>query len=431
MSELSITIVIINVILALLFSLGAAPILVWIERRVAGLIQDRLGPNRCHIAGVRLGGLVQSLADMLKLVFKEDFKAKAIQEKFLFSFAPVIVFASAFLSFMVIPFADDLVLSGQRFIMQGLPFDLGVLWFLALAGLSVYGIMIGGWASRNKYALLGSMRAGAQVISYEAAMSLSLVSVLITYGSVDLGAIARYQGTLLGGIIPAWGIILQPLAALIFIVTAFAETNRTPFDLAEGESEIVGGFHTEYSAMRFGLFFVGEYVAMSASSALIVTLFLGSYHLPYLDTRTLQTSMEIILPFLIFFVPIISFLFVGWIRKHNRWVVPGDCRNRESAWLIKGIVGFNIVLVIALGALWMSGVTQASANIATAVIQIVTFGIKLMVMNVVFVWVRWTLPRFRYDQLQRLGWQVLMPLAIANLVLTATLIVIKGAFYGN
>ena len=158
MNTLSITVVTINVVLALLFSLGGAPILVWIERRVAGLIQDRLGPNRCHINGIRLGGLIQSFADMLKLVFKEDFKAKAIQEGFFFSLAPVIVFASAFLSFMVMPFADDLLINGERFIMQGLPMDLGILWFLALAGLSVYGIMLGGWSSHNKYSLLGAMR---------------------------------------------------------------------------------------------------------------------------------------------------------------------------------------------------------------------------------------------------------------------------------
>ena len=144
MSSLSVFVVILNVVLALLFSLGLAPILVWVERRVAGLIQDRLGPNRCHINGIRLGGLVQSLADMLKLVFKEDFQPKAIQESFFFSLAPVIVFVSAFLSFMVMPFADDLIINGERFIMQGLPTDLGILWFLALAGLSVYGIMLGG-----------------------------------------------------------------------------------------------------------------------------------------------------------------------------------------------------------------------------------------------------------------------------------------------
>lgn len=427
MNGLSIVIIVINVVLALLFSLGAAPILVWIERRVAGLIQDRLGPNRCHIGGVRLGGLVQSFADMLKLVFKEDFKAKAIQEGFLFSLAPVIVFVSAFLSFMVMPFADDLVIGTQRFMMQGLPMDLGILWFLALAGLSVYGIMIGGWASRNKYSLLGSMRAGAQVISYEAAMGLSLISVLITYGSIHLGDIVRYQGELLWGVIPAWGILLQPLAALIFIVTAFAEANRTPFDLAEGESEIVGGFHTEYSAMRFGLFFVGEYVAMSASSALIVTLFLGGYHVPFLNTNALHAHMPYVLGALMVLLPLGSAYFIGWMKKHNRWLRAADCRNRETRWLIKWVVGLNIVIIASLGVLLISGLTQTSVHIATAVIQIITFSIKLLFMNFVFVWVRWTLPRFRYDQLQMLGWKVLMPLAIANIVVTAAFIVVKGA----
>ncbi|QIR76425.1 NADH-quinone oxidoreductase subunit H [Sulfurospirillum diekertiae] len=426
MSNLSISIVIINIILALLFSLGAAPILVWIERRVAGLIQDRLGPNRCHINGIRLGGLIQSFADMLKLVFKEDFQAKAIKERFFFSLAPVIVFSSAFLSFMVMPFADDLVINGERFIMQGLPIDLGILWFLAFAGLSVYGIMLGGWSSRNKYSLLGAMRAGAQVISYEAAMGLSVVSLLITYGSVHLGDIVAYQGELLFGFIPAWGILVQPLAALIFIVTAFAEANRTPFDLAEGESEIVGGYHTEYSAMRFGLFFVGEYVAMSASSALIVTLFLGGYHLPYLNTQTLQSFMPWILMFVILALPVASFYTMRWIQKHNRWHKAGDVRNRESAFLQKGLIGVNVLFIAGLGALLLLGLTQTSTNVATAVIQIATFALKLLLMNFVFVWVRWTLPRFRYDQLQTLGWKVLMPLAIFNIIVTATIVVIKG-----
>ncbi|AHJ11784.1 complex I subunit 1/NuoH family protein [Sulfurospirillum multivorans] len=425
MSTLSVFVVILNVILALLFSLGLAPILVWVERRVAGLIQDRLGPNRCHINGIRLGGLVQSLADMLKLVFKEDFQAKAIQENFFFSLAPVIVFVSAFLSFMVMPFADDLIINGERFIMQGLPTDLGILWFLALAGLSVYGIMLGGWASRSKYSLLGAMRAGAQVISYEAAMGLSVVSLLITYGSIHLGDIVAYQGELLLGFIPAWGIVVQPLAALIFIVTAFAEANRTPFDLAEGESEIVGGYHTEYSAMRFGLFFVGEYVAMSASSALIVTLFLGGYHLPYLNTQTLQTTMPYVLGFIILALPLGSFYAMRWIKKHNRWYLKSDVRNTESAVLQKGLIGFNVLVIAGLGALLYLGLTPTSTNVVTAVIQISTFAVKLLFMNFVFVWVRWTLPRFRYDQLQTLGWKVLMPLAIANIVVSAIIIVVK------
>lgn len=426
MNGVLISVVIINIVLSLLFSLGAAPILVWIERRVAGLIQDRLGPNRCHIKGFRLGGLIQSFADMLKLVFKEDFQAKSIKQGFFFSLAPVIVFASAFLTFMVMPFADDLVIGEQRFRMQGLPIDLGVLWFLAFAGLSVYGIMIGGWASNNKYSLLGAMRSGAQVVSYEAAMGLSLVSVLISYGSIDLVQIVNVQGQTVWGFIPAWGIVLQPLAGLIFIVTAFAEANRTPFDIAEGESEIVGGFHTEYSAMRFGLFFVGEYVAMSASSALIVTLFLGGYHLPYLNTQTLQTHMELFIAVVMVGVPVMSLLFARWIKRNNRFQAKEDIRNRESGVLLRGLVLVNILIVLGLGLVLLLGLSQTGANIATAIVQVVTFAVKLLFMNFVFVWVRWTLPRFRYDQLQDLGWKVLMPLAIANIFITATVVVVFG-----
>ena len=426
MNSVLVSVVIINVILALLFSLGAAPILVWMERRVAGLIQDRLGPNRCHIKGFRLGGLIQSFADMLKLVFKEDFQSKSIKQGFFFSLAPVIVFASAFLTFMVMPFADTLMIGAQEFRMQGLPIDLGVLWFLAFAGLSVYGIMMGGWASNNKYSLLGSVRAAAQVISYEAAMGLSLVSVLITYGSIDLVKIVNFQGDTFLGIVPMWGIVLQPLAGLIFIVTAFAEANRTPFDIAEGESEIVGGFHTEYSAMRFGLFFVGEYVAMSASSALIVTLFFGGYHLPYLNSHTLQTHMELFLGAFMIALPLLSFFFVRWMVRNNPFQAKADIRNRESAVLIKGIALLNALVLVFLGALLFFGLSQTEANIATAVVQIATFAFKLLLMNFVFVWVRWTLPRFRYDQLQDLGWKVLMPLAIANIFITATVVVVFG-----
>lgn len=426
MNTLVVIIVIINIILALLFSLGAAPILVWMERRVAGLIQDRLGPNRCHIKGFRLGGLIQSFADMLKLVFKEDFQSKSIKQSFFFSLAPVIVFVSAFLTFMVMPFADNLTLGNQHFRMQGLPIDLGVLWFLAFAGLSVYGIMIGGWASNNKYSLLGSVRAAAQVISYEAAMGLSLVSILITYGSIDLVEIVNFQGRTFLGILPMWGIFLQPIAGLIFIVTAFAEANRTPFDIAEGESEIVGGFHTEYSAMRFGLFFVGEYVAMSASSALIVTLFFGGYHLPYMSSQFLQTHMEFFLMAIIIALPLFSFLFVRWIIHNNHFQANPDIRNRESAILIKGIGILNGLILAFLGMLLYFGLSQTGAHIATTIIQIITFAFKLILMNFVFIWVRWTLPRFRYDQLQNLGWKVLMPLSIANIFITATIVVVFG-----
>ena len=423
MNIILIIVIVVNIIIALLFSLGAAPILVWVERRVAGFIQDRLGPNRCNIAGFRLGGLIQSFADMLKLVFKEDFRAKAIKEKFVFSVAPVIVFASAFLSYMVMPFADDLVIGSQTFVMQGLPINLGVLWFLAFAGLSIYGIILGGWASNNKYSLLGSIRAGAQVISYEASMTLALISLLITYGSINLVDIVNFQGKLLFGFIPAWGVVMQPLAAIIFIVTAFAEANRTPFDIAEGESEIVGGYHTEYSAMKFGLFFVGEYVAMSASSALIVTLFFGGYNLPWLGTATLKEHFGVIMWVIVVALPILSFLFGRWIVKNNVWPKANDIRNKETKWLLRMMVLINIVIIAILAYFLYSGIGVTGTNIAVAVIQVATFAIKLLLMNFVFVWVRWTLPRFRYDQLQNLGWKVLLPLSIANIFLTALVVV--------
>ena len=427
MNIILISVVIVNIILALLFSLGAAPILVWVERRVAGFIQDRLGPNRCNIAGFRLGGLIQSFADMLKLVFKEDFRAGNIKERFIFRIAPVIVFVSAFLSFMVMPFADDLVIGTQTFIMQGLPLDFGVLWFLALAGLSVYGIILGGWSSNNKYSLLGSVRAGAQVISYEVSMTLALVSLLITYGSIHLVDIVNFQSGLIFGFIPAWGIIMQPVAAIIFIITSFAEANRTPFDIAEGESEIVGGYHTEYSAMKFGLFFVGEYVAMSASSALMVTLFFGGYNIPWVGTDTLKEHFDIVMIAIIVLLPLLSYKFGGWILKNNVWPKADDKRNNESKWLIRVLVMMNIFVVFLLGSFLFFGVSATTTNIAVAIIQVATFAIKLLLMNFVFVWVRWTLPRFRYDQLQDLGWKVLLPISIANIFVTAIVIVAFGA----
>ncbi|MBE0492440.1 MAG: NADH-quinone oxidoreductase subunit H [Sulfurospirillum sp.] len=420
---LSVSVVSINILIALLFSLGAAPILVWIERRVAGFIQDRLGPNRCNIKGIRLGGLIQSFADMLKLVFKEDYKPSSIKEGFLFSLSPVIVFVCSYLTFLVIPFADDLHIGSETFMMQALPLEFGLLWFLAFAGLSVYGIIIGGWASNNKYSLLGAIRAAAQVISYEASMGLSLVSVLIIYGTINLGNMVDYQGQLLFGFIPAWGIVLQPVAALLFVVTAFAETNRTPFDIAEGESEIVGGFHTEYSAMRFGLFFVGEYVAMSASSALIVTLFLGGYHIPWLNTAALQAHVNVIFVAIMILLPFGSYYFARWITKNNRWPQVGDIRNKEAAWLKKILLIVNILVVTLLGSFLLFGLSDDGVNISVAALQIITFAFKLLLVNFFFVWVRWTLPRFRYDQLQDLGWKVLLPLALANIFFTALFVV--------
>ncbi|WP_294961082.1 complex I subunit 1 family protein [Sulfurimonas sp.] len=422
----TVSIVIINIVIAIILSLAFVPILVWMERRVAGFIQDRLGPNRCHIGGMRLGGLVQSFADMLKLVFKEDYRPDSIKEKLLFTLSPAIVFATSFLTFMVIPFSDDLTIGAKTYMMQALPIDLGILWILAFAGLSVYGIILGGWASNNKYSLLGGVRAAAQVISYEATMGLSIISILIVYGSVNLGDMVRFQGELLWGFIPAWGVILQPVSAILFIITAFAETNRAPFDIAEGESEIVGGFHTEYSAMRFGLFFVGEYVAMSAASALIVTLFFGGYQIPWLNTEALKDNIQTVLISTIVIMPIISFFFARWIKRNNVWPVKDDPRAKETGRLLKVLIFINVLIVLSLALILAFGISSNGVNISVALIQFITFVAKLIVMNFFFILVRWTLVRFRYDQVQDLGWKILLPISIANIFVTAIFVVAFG-----
>lgn len=417
----------VNILLAGFLCVGVTPITVWWERRVSGFIQDRSGPNRCSVAGIRLGGLIQSIADSIKLLFKEDFMPSYIKYKSLYTLAPVILFLCSFFMFAVIPFADNLVIDDQSYMMQAIPTQLGIMWFLAYAGLSVYGIIMGGYASDNKYALLGSIRASAQVISYEAAMGLSLISMLITYGSIHLNDMVTFQGELLFGFIPAWGIILQPLAALIFIVTAFAETNRAPFDIAEGESEIVSGYHTEYSAMRFGLFQVGEYAALSASSAIIVTLFFGGYHIPWMNTQAIQNNIYPTLSIIALALLVLTFLFTQWIQRNNQWINKKDARSKEtkiliiSFWILSSMIAFTLLLLVTTG-LGTNGI-----NIATTVIQIGTFLIKFFLMNFVFIWIRWTLLRFRYDQLQMLGWKVLLPLALLNIFITATFVVLIGS----
>ncbi len=427
MSTVSISVVIFNILVAFIASLGLVPVLVWMERRVAGFIQDRLGPNRCHVGGFRLGGLIQSIADAVKLVFKEDYRAGGIKEKMLFTLAPVIVFATSFLSFMVIPFADDLVIDGKTYIMQALPIDFGLLWILAFTGLGVYGLMIAGWASNNKFSLMGGIRAAAQVISYEAVMSLSLISMAILYGSIHFGDMVRFQGELLWGFIPAWGVILQPVAALLFIITAFAETNRAPFDIAEGESEIVGGFHTEYSAMGFGLFFVGEYIAMITASSMMITLFFGGYEIPWLNTAELKESIDMVVVAIMVLFPLMSYFLGRWIKRNNVWEDRSDSRSKESKWLIYALIGINVIVVLALVGMLISGFTAESTSVAVVLIQVITFIVKLVIVNFFFIWVRWTLVRFRYDQLQNLAWRVLLPIAIANVFVTGIFVVVLGA----
>ncbi len=426
MSTASIVVIIVNILLAVVLAVGLTPVFVWWERRVAGFIQDRTGPNRCNIGPMRLGGLIQSIADMLKLVFKEDFTPSHIKHTFFFTIAPGIVFICYFLTFAVIPFADDIVIDGVSHPMQAMPMQLGMMWFLAFAGLSVYGIILGGYASNSKYGFLSAIRSSAQVISYEASMALALISMLLTYGTIHLGDMVDIQGGLLFGFIPAWGVFMQPLAALIFIVCIFAETNRTPFDIAEGESEIVAGYHTEYSAMRFGLFQVSEFAAMAGASAIIVTLFFGGYNIPWLDTATLKANIDIVMIVIMVLVPLKVFVLTKWMKKNNRWEDENDIRARETKILIPAFWTIAGLTVAALGLLLVSGLGANGASIAVAVIQIGTFLVKFFMMVLVFMWVRWTLLRFRYDQLQMLGWKILLPLALFNIFVTASVIVFLG-----
>ncbi len=425
MSALDIFLVIIRIAFGAFVPLSFVAVLVWMERRGAGYFQDRSGPNRCHVMGFRAAGLIQNIADAVKLIFKEDVVPGHIKHKFYFILAPSLVFITAILSFAVVPFADTLLIGDNSYIMQAIPMDLGILWFMAVVGFGVYGIILAGWSSHNKYGVLGGLRAAAQVISYEIPMGLAIVSLLTVYSTVNLSEMAEFQGQLLFGFIPMWGVFLQPLGVIIFIIAAFAETNRTPFDLAEGESEIVAGFHVEYSSMKFALFFMGEYVAMFASSALIVTLYFGSYQIPWFTTETLVNHSKPVVFMLMLAIPAAAYYFVAWMKRSNlsHYDRPNDPRIREANVYAKLIWSLVIILeVIFVGFLIFSS-GGAGSRILVALLQMGCFLFKTFLMCFVYIWVRWTLPRFRYDQLQKLGWQKLLPLALLNIFITSAVVV--------
>ncbi|ADW18204.1 NADH dehydrogenase subunit H [Desulfobulbus propionicus DSM 2032] len=425
MSQLDILLLVLRVAFGAFVPLCFIAVLVWMERRGAAFFQDRSGPNRANILGFRAGGLVQNLADAVKLITKEDVIPDHVKHKFYFVLAPVIVFFIALVSFAAIPFADALVINGKEYIMQAIPTDLGILWFLALAGFSVYGIILAGWSSHNKYGILGGLRAAAQVISYEIPMGLAIISLLIVYGTVSLTEMAQLQGQLLFGFIPMWGVVLQPLGAVIFIVAAFAETNRTPFDLAEGESELVAGFHVEYSSMKFGMFFMGEYVALFTSSAIIVTLFFGGFQIPWFATETLVNHARPVTVLMMLLLPVFAKVFAMWISKNNRshYDRVDDPRVREAQIYIKGLWGLVAAIEIVLFIYLITVSGGVADRILVTILQIITFLVKTTLMCFVYVWVRWTLPRFRYDQLQKLGWQTLLPLSLLNIFVTSAIVV--------
>lgn len=315
------------------------------ERKIAAFLQDRVGPNR---AGP--GGILQPLADGVKMFLKEEI-IPTQSNKFLFIAGPSLAILTACIGSAVIPWGQDIQLFGKTIALQATDINVGILYIFGVVSLGVYGIMIGGWASNNKFSLMGAIRAASQNISYEIPMGLSIIALLLVTNSLSLKDIAEQQHGF------QWNVFYQPLGFLIFLVCAFAETNRTPFDLPECETELVGGYHTEYSSMKLGFFLFAEYINMFVSSAVMATLYFGGYNYPGMDymNNLLGPTFGPLLGMAVLFLKIFAFIFF-------------------------------------------------------------------------FMWVRWTIPRFRYDQLMNLGWKILIPLAIANIVLTGIVTALVNGF---
>ncbi len=323
--------------------LGAVAYLIYVERKVAAFAQDRIGPNR---AGREFGipfGLLQPLADGAKMLLKEGVVPRYVNKP-LYMLAPLIAIIAALVAFAVIPFGPVWSDDWQNWSFQIAPgVDIGILYIFAISSLAVYGVILAGWASNNKYSFIGALRSSAQLISYEIPLGLSILGVVLAMSTLDLNAMINWQDH------HVWGFFISPVGFLIFLISSFAETNRLPFDLPESEQELVGGFHTEYSGMKFGMFFLGEYVHVINMSFMTVILFFGGWDLPFFLSQE-QTG---------FFIALVK------------------C----------GVILF-----------------------------------KVAVMILIIMWVRWTLPRFRYDQLMDLAWKSLIPLALINLVATAIIV---------
>lgn len=328
--------------------LQVPPVMLLVERRIPALMQRRKGPNRVGLFGFRIYGVLQALADTIKLIFKEEVVPTGAQKAF-YHLAPVFSVFPAFLIAMAIPYGPDIQAFGHTIPLSVVRVDVGFLFILAISSLAVYGVTIAGWASNNKYALLGSLRASAQMISYEIPLGMSLIPIVLIYGSLDLNKIVEAQTN-----VWTWGIFLSPISFVLFLIAMFAETNRTPFDLSEAEGELVAGFHTEYNSTKFAAFFLGEYVSMFVLSCLASTVFLGGWQVPFFDVRNLDQL-------------------VGF---------PG----------VGAVIGFSSLLLKAAFFMWL------------------------------YVWVRWTIPRFRYDQLMGLGWKYMIPLGLLNVVATAVVL---------
>jgi NADH-quinone oxidoreductase subunit H len=416
----------VKIVFMFLLIMGMVPALIWAERKGAAYIQDRTGPNRASIAGVRLAGLVHPIADVLKLVFKEDI-APTNRHRALYSLAPWLVMTIAVSTYAVIPFGDYLEVGGKRFPLVVADLQVGLLYVLAVASLGTYGIVLGGWAANNKFTFLGGIRATAQMISYEISMGLAIMGLMLVFGTLRLTDIVAGQGGLLFGFLPMWGVVLQPLGFVLFITSVYAETNRNPFDLPEGESEIVAGYHLEYSSLKFALFFMAEYCHMVVGAAMISALYFGGYQIPWLPRPKLEQYAGLLLVIVLGAVILLSLWFaVLFLRRVQREKGKfGDARDREP------VLGAGLWLFMAAAAAgafllrpWEIG--PAGASVAATLLQVGAFVGKVVFFAWLFIWVRWTLPRFRYDQLMRLGWKTMLPLGLANLVVTALVVALVG-----
>jgi len=407
------------------FALTLLPVLIWFERKGAAFMQDRAGPNRAAVAGIRLAGFIHNIADVVKLLMKEMMIPPHVNRLY-FMIAPFIGFTFILAAFAVIPWADTLFVGGRHISMQVSTLNSGILYILAITSLNVYGIVLAGWSSNNKFALMGGLRSSAQMISYEIPLGLSVVGIFMVFQSVELNTIVRGQGDLLFGFLPKWGVFVQPLGCILFIVAAFAETNRNPFDLPEGESEIVAGYHVEYSGMRFALFYMGEYVAIVLSSAMITTLYFGGWQVPYLTTEQLVAHAPAVLQVLLGVGGLGALVFAFFMFVFARRVKGafGDLREHEGT--VLGVFNLVVGVVMLFFFVRSLGATlpEWGAHTVATVAQVSAFAIKTLFFCWFFIWVRWSLPRFRYDQLMRLGWKQMIPLAFVNIFATGLVILL-------
>jgi NADH-quinone oxidoreductase subunit H len=427
MDELTVSIINIAIMAAVmwLIPLQILPVLIWLERKGSAIIQDRIGPNRASIFGVRLFGIIHSLADVIKLFMKEDITPSTVR-RFYYYLAPFWVMTVSLIPLMLVPIAEPILINGYNIRFQVADFNAGILLLLAVTGLGVYGIILAGWSSNNKFALMGGVRSTAQMISYELSMGLAVVAIVMVYQDLRLDHIIRGQeGALvfLEDIImlPRWGVITQPLGFFIFTTAAFAETNRNPFDLPEGESELVAGYHIEYSSMKFALFFMAEYVNMVVASFVIATLYLGGYQVPFLNTAGLKAHPQgVIIAILGFFIFIGLILAVALGRRAKLYDSLFTGMRRAEPWII-AIMGMGLAVFSAMAIPFvfaMPFLEEQMISILVVAFQILVITIKVLILLWLFIHVRWTLPRFRYDQLMNLGWKMMLPLAILNLLVT-------------